>query len=97
MNRLKEGRFKAKLTQMRLAIKVKISPAKLSYIENNLVAADEKLKRRLARVLKVDPAWLFPEPGKSSDVSPNEISKAPVPPDEPAKRGRSDEKGHNPF
>jgi len=72
MNRLREARFKTRLTQMRLALRVKISPAKLSYIENNLVAADEKLKRKLARALKVDPAWLFPETGKSSELFPPE-------------------------
>jgi transcriptional regulator with XRE-family HTH domain len=72
MNRIREGRFTRRITQMRLAIKVRISPSKLSYIENGLVLADEKLKRKLARALKVDPAWLFPETGKSSELFPPE-------------------------
>jgi transcriptional regulator with XRE-family HTH domain len=60
-NRLKEFRKEAGLSQSELGRRAGIAESNYSKIENGIVPAWPKAKRRLARVLKVRIAELFPE------------------------------------
>jgi len=61
MNRLREYRIKAGLSQLQLSYRTQVAPTAISSIENNRLAVWPKAKRALARVLKCSQAELFPE------------------------------------
>ena len=61
MNRLKEYRVKAGLSQLQLSYKAHVAPTSISSIENNKLAVWPKAKRALAKALKCSQAELFPE------------------------------------
>lgn len=61
VNRIREFREKAGISQSELARRAGIAEPNLSKIENGLWPAWPKVKRRLARVLKVRISDLFPE------------------------------------
>jgi len=61
MNRIREFREKGGLSQVELARRVRIASTNLSAIECGRLAAWPKVKRALARVLKVSQAELFPD------------------------------------
>jgi transcriptional regulator with XRE-family HTH domain len=63
INRIKELREQAGLTQVRLARKVNMASTNLSAIENGRLAPWPKVKRALARALKTSQEELFPEEG----------------------------------
>lgn len=60
-NQLKTYREKAGLSQVELARRLKMSPQNLSSIERGCLKAWPKVKRKLARALKVTERELFPE------------------------------------
>jgi len=60
-NRIKEFREKAGLSQVELARRARIASTNLSAIECGRLAPWPKIKRRLARVLKITLEELFPE------------------------------------
>jgi DNA-binding XRE family transcriptional regulator len=53
-NRLRVVRAERRISQETLAIKVGVSQAQMSKIERGTAAPDTKLRRRIAKVLKVD-------------------------------------------
>ena len=59
-NRIKEHRKLAGLTQVELARKARMASTNLSAIENGRLMPWPKVKRKLARVLKVTQSELFP-------------------------------------
>ncbi|MBN2074213.1 MAG: helix-turn-helix domain-containing protein [Dehalococcoidales bacterium] len=59
-NRIREFREKAGLSQVELARRAKVASTNLSSIERGQLMAWPKLRRRLARALKVAEADLFP-------------------------------------
>jgi len=60
-NRVKEGRFFEKKTQLDLSIKTGIDHATISRIERGYQIPSESQKIKLAKALNRDIAWLFPE------------------------------------
>ena len=62
-NRIKEFRELKKLSQVELARKAKMASTNLNAIENGRLAAWPKVKKRLAKVLGVSVAELFPTEG----------------------------------
>ena len=62
-NRLREARFFAKKPQARLWLETGIHYASISRIECGYIKPTEEQKKKLAKALKVDPDWLFPEKG----------------------------------
>jgi transcriptional regulator with XRE-family HTH domain len=61
VNRLREVRFQKRLSQIRLALRVGISPSRISYFENELARPTKQQRVKLARALKEDLGLLFPE------------------------------------
>ena len=61
MDRIRELREKAGMSQVELARRVRMASTNLSAIECGRLAPWPKVKRRLARVLKCSVAELFPE------------------------------------
>ena len=61
MNRIREFREKAGISQVELARRARIASTNLSAIECGRLAPWPKAKRSLARVLKCSQAELFPE------------------------------------
>jgi transcriptional regulator with XRE-family HTH domain len=61
MNRIREFREKAGLSQVELARRARIASTNLSAIECGRLASWPKVKRRVARVLKKTLQELFPE------------------------------------
>jgi transcriptional regulator with XRE-family HTH domain len=61
MNRIREFREKAGLSQVELARRARIASTNLSAIECGRLAPWPKVKRRVARVLKKTLQELFPE------------------------------------
>ena len=59
MNRVKQFRERAGLTQVELARRARIASPNLSSIERGRLAPWPKVKRRLARALKTTEAELF--------------------------------------
>ena len=59
-NRLKEARFATRMTQMQLWLKSGIHFSTISRIECGYIQPTEDQKTLLAKVLKVNNAWLFP-------------------------------------
>jgi len=62
-NRLREFRERSGLTQSELARRVRMAAPNLSAIENGRMAPWPKVKRKLARILKVPIGELFPPEG----------------------------------
>jgi transcriptional regulator with XRE-family HTH domain len=60
-NKIKECRLKAGYSQVELARRAGMGSTNLNAIENGRLKAWPKVKRKLARVLKVTEAELFPE------------------------------------
>jgi len=65
MNRLREARFKRRITQLLLFKKIGIWPSRISAIENGLMEPRQDEKRKLAKALGVLEDWLFPPVPKS--------------------------------
>ena len=63
MNNLRKARLKADKSQLKLMKETGIYFATISRIENGWLEPTIKQKRKLAKALKVDPDWLFPEKG----------------------------------
>ncbi len=61
LNQIKKYRELAKLSQVELARRAGMGSTNLNAIENGRLKAWPKVKRKLARVLKVTEAELFPE------------------------------------
>lgn len=59
-NRLRVWRAERNITQMRLAMKVKMQPARLSHIENGHVEPSENERVALARALSAPLHEVFP-------------------------------------
>ena len=59
-NRVKEFREKAGLTQVELARRARIASPNLSSIERGRLVAWPRIKRALAKALRVAPEELFP-------------------------------------
>ena len=66
-NRVREFRQRAGLSQAELARRVHVASPNLSAVENDQRVAWPKLRRRLARALKVSEAELFPAEKGGSD------------------------------
>ena len=60
-NRLKEARFFAKKPQIQLWIETGIHFSTISRIECGYIQATEEQKEKLAKALKVNVDWLFPD------------------------------------
>jgi transcriptional regulator with XRE-family HTH domain len=60
-NRVREYREKAYLTQVELSRRSRIASPNLSNIERQRLVPSDRVKVRLARILKEDVAVLFPE------------------------------------
>jgi transcriptional regulator with XRE-family HTH domain len=60
MNRIRELRVKAGLSQVRLYFKSGVNWGSISLIERGLLVPSEKQKKHLARALKVGVGELFP-------------------------------------
>ncbi|MCK4859461.1 MAG: helix-turn-helix transcriptional regulator [Candidatus Omnitrophica bacterium] len=63
MNNLRKARLKADKSQLKLMKETGIYFATISRIENGWLEPTSKQKRKLAKALKVDSDWLFPEKG----------------------------------
>jgi len=61
MNRVRESREKANLSQVELARQAKVAPQNLSAIECGRLAPYPKIMKALSRILKVPVNELFPE------------------------------------
>jgi transcriptional regulator with XRE-family HTH domain len=68
MNKLREVRIIKRISQFELRLKSGIHQSKISMIENNLMAATEEEKLKLAEALGVRPEkiWGKPKPIKNS-------------------------------
>jgi len=64
MNKLREYRIKAELSQLQLSYRTRVASTAISSIENNKLAAWPKARRALAKVLKVSQSELFPDDGR---------------------------------
>jgi len=64
MNKLREYRVKAELSQLQLSYKTHVASTAISSIENNKLAAWPKARRQFARVLRCSQAELFPDDGR---------------------------------
>jgi len=60
MNNLRKARLKADKSQLQLMKETGIYFATISRIENGWLKPKSEQKRKLAKALKVRPAWLFP-------------------------------------
>jgi len=65
MNKIRELRQKARLTQLRLYLKSGVNCATISLIERGLLVASERQQKKLARAFKVSVGELFPVTSKS--------------------------------
>jgi len=63
MNNLRKARLRADKSQLQLMKETGIYFASISRIENGWLKPTSDQKKKLARALKVDPDWLFPENG----------------------------------
>ena len=63
--RVKEARFFERKTQLDLSIKTGIDHATISRIERGYQIPSETQKIKLAKALKRDIAWLFPDNNKN--------------------------------
>ena len=63
-NRLKEIRYRKKLTQDDLYVETNIWPTKISKLERGVFRPSSKEKELLAKALKTKIRELFPEDGK---------------------------------
>ena len=63
-NRLKEARFFAKKPQIQLWVETGIHYSTISRIECGYIQPTEAQKKKLAKSLKVDVDWLFPDEAK---------------------------------
>ena len=61
MNNLRKARLRADKSQLQLMKETGIYFATISRIENGWLEPTSKRKKELAKALKVDPDWLFPE------------------------------------
>jgi transcriptional regulator with XRE-family HTH domain len=59
MNRLREVRILARVTQFKLRVQTGINESKISHIENGLVQPREDEAKKLAKALGVKPGQLF--------------------------------------
>lgn len=59
-NRLRVWRAERRITQMRLALKVGMQPARLSHIENGYITPSEAERVKLARALAAPLQEVFP-------------------------------------
>ncbi len=59
MNRLRVLRAERRVTQMRIALKARLSPSRFSLIENDLITPKDIEKRRIARALGVKAEEVF--------------------------------------
>jgi transcriptional regulator with XRE-family HTH domain len=64
-NRLRDVRVLKRITQIQLRLSTGINQSKISLIENGYVKPREDEKKRLARVLGVEPQDIFPGKGAS--------------------------------
>ena len=60
-NRLRVMRAEKRITQLRVALKAKMQPSRLSHIENGHVEPSETERKRLARALGASLQDVFPE------------------------------------
>jgi transcriptional regulator with XRE-family HTH domain len=60
-NRLKEARFFAKKSQIKLWLESGVHYSTISRIECGYLKPTETQQRSLAKALQVKPSWLFPE------------------------------------
>jgi len=61
MNRLREGRFKKKKSQLKLYLESGVTPCIISWIETGRWNPTETQKIKLANALGVEVDWLFPK------------------------------------
>jgi len=61
MNNLRKARLKADKSQLKLMKETGIFFSTISRIENGWLKPSDKQKKKLAKALKVDQEWLFPE------------------------------------
>jgi len=61
MNRIKQIRILKGITQLELMKMTGIHYSQISLIENGYRKPSEKIKKLLAKALKVKKSWLFPE------------------------------------
>lgn len=60
MNRLRQTRLKADITQLKLMKETGIYYSTISRIEKGWLKPSEEQMKKLAMALKVDKEWLFP-------------------------------------
>ena len=64
MNKLREYRVRAGMSQLQLSYRARIAPATISSIECGRLVPYPKAKRAFARVLKCSQTELFPDNGR---------------------------------
>jgi transcriptional regulator with XRE-family HTH domain len=60
MNRLREARFRRRISQLRLFKVTGVWPSKISAIENDLLPPTGEQKKKLSKALNYPIEWLFP-------------------------------------
>ena len=61
MNKLREGRFRRKKSQLKLYLESGVTPCIISWIECGRWNPSEEQKLKLANALGFEVSWMFPE------------------------------------